>query len=108
MSWTLLQYEDSRGGRPVDEFLAALSEDDRGAVKAKLFYLQERGNELREPLSKNLGGRLLDLKVKSYRLFFCFKPGNKIVLLHAFAKKSQGTPWRELELARKRMQEVVR
>ena len=107
MSWTLRQYEDGRGGQPVEEFLASLSEDYRGAVKAKLFYLQARGNQLREPLSKSLGGGLFELRVKSYRLFFCFRPGNRIVLLHAFMKKSQTAPRRELELARKRMQEVI-
>ncbi len=107
MSWALQQYEDSRGDHPVEEFLASLSENDRGAVKAKLFYLQERGNLLREPLSKSLGGGLFELRVKAYRLFFCFKPENRIVLLHAFTKKSQSTPQRELELARKRMQEVI-
>jgi phage-related protein len=106
-SWTLQQYEDSRGKRPVEEFLVLLSEDDRGAVKAKLSYLQERGNQLREPHSKSFGEGLFELRAKAYRLFFCFRPGNRIVLLHAFTKKSQSTPRRELELARKRMQEVI-
>jgi phage-related protein len=105
VSWSLQQYEDGRGNRPVEEFLAALSDDDRGAVKAKLFYLQERGNQLREPLSKSLGGGLFELRVKSYRLFFCFKAGNKIVLLHAFTKKVRALRgetwnWRESECRR--------
>lgn len=106
MPWILQQYEDGRGGRPVEEFLESLSESDRGAVKAKLFYLRERGSQLREPLSKSLGDGLFELRVRSYRLFFCFRHGNRIVLLHAFRKKSQATPRRELEFARKRMQEV--
>jgi hypothetical protein len=46
MSWSLQQYQDSRGSRPVEAFLEALSETERAAVKAKLFYLQERGNQL--------------------------------------------------------------
>ncbi len=106
MPWVLQQYEDSGGTRSVEEFLESLSESDRGTVKAKLFFLQERGSQLREPLSKSLGGGLFELRVKSYRLFFCFRHGNRIILLHAFRKKSQATPRRELELARKRMQEV--
>jgi len=90
----------------VDEFLDSLSAGDRGLVKAKLFYLQERGSQLREPHSKSLGEGLLELRVRAYRLFYCFRPGSRIVVLHAFTKKSQATPRRELELARKRMQEV--
>ncbi|MCZ6907561.1 MAG: type II toxin-antitoxin system RelE/ParE family toxin [Deltaproteobacteria bacterium] len=33
----------------------------------------------------SLGGGLFELRVRSYRVFFCFKPGNRIVLLHAFS-----------------------
>jgi phage-related protein len=86
--------------------LESLPENDRGIVKAKLHFLEQRGNELREPLSKSLGEGLFELRVKAYRLLFCFKPGNRIIILHAFTKKTQRTPPRELELARKRMQEV--
>ncbi|SRR5258706_10999780 len=106
MSWTLQQYEDNRGARPVEEFLVTLAESERAVVKAKLFYLQERGNQLREPFTKSLGDGLFELRVHAYRIFFCFRSGNRIVLLHAFRKKSQTTPRRELDLARKRMQEV--
>lgn len=106
MPWTLQQFQDRRGARPVEEFLATLSETERAVVKAKLFYLQERGSQLREPLTKSLGNGLYELRVHAYRIFFCFKPGNHIVLLHAFRKKSQATPQRELDLARKRVLEV--
>lgn len=106
MPWLLQQYSDARGTRPIEVFLESLPDSDRGPVKAKLFYLQEKGSQLREPITKSLGEGLFELRVKSYRIFFCFKPGNRIVLLHAFAKKSQSTPRREMELARKRMQEV--
>jgi len=44
--------------------------------------------------------------VKASRIFYCFKPGGVIVLLHGFIKKSQKTPRREMEIAQKRMEEV--
>lgn len=106
MSWVVQQYEDPRGERPVEKFLGSLPEHDRGTIKAKLFYLQERGSQLREPLTKSLGGGLFELRVKAYRLLFCFRPGSRVILLHAFMKKGQKAPVRELELARKRMEEV--
>ncbi|MGH7871918.1 MAG: type II toxin-antitoxin system RelE/ParE family toxin [Candidatus Binatia bacterium] len=87
-------------------FLGTLSETERAVVKAKLFYPQERGSQLREPLTKSMGDGLYELRVHAYRIFFCFRPGNRIVLLHAFRKKSQATPRRELDLARKRISEV--
>ncbi len=39
--------------------------------------------------------------------FYCFVVGKRIVVLHAFIKKSQSTPDRELKLARKRMKECL-
>lgn len=106
MPWTLQQYEDNRGSHPVGDFIEALTETDRAIVKAKLAFLIERGNQLRQPFTKNLGDGLLELRAQAYRIFFCFRPGNRIVVLHAFRKKSQATPQRELALARKRIQEV--
>ena len=106
MIWTLQQYEDNRGARPVGDFVESLTDSDRAIVKAKLAYLLDRGNQLREPFTKSLGDGLFELRAQAYRIFFCFKPGNRIVLLHAFRKRSQSTPQRDLALARKRMQEV--
>jgi hypothetical protein len=40
------------------------------------------------------------------RAFYCFTLGRRIVVLHAFIKKSQQTPDRELKLARKRLKEL--
>jgi len=48
------------------------------------------------------------LRVKSARIFYCFKPGGVIVLLHGFTKKSQKTPRRELQIASIRMTEVLK
>jgi phage-related protein len=53
-----------------------------------------------------VGKGLFELRVKASRIFYCFKPGGVIVLLHGFMKKSQKTPRRELEIAQKRMEEV--
>ena len=42
----------------------------------------------------------------SARAFYCFAVGKDIVILHAFIKKTQTTPNRELQIARKRMLEA--
>jgi phage-related protein len=75
-------------------------------VRARLDFLAEVGNRAREPLSKSLGKGLFELRVKASRIFYCFKPGRVIVLLHGFTKKSQKTPQREIEIALKRMEEI--
>ncbi len=40
------------------------------------------------------------------RAFFCIKKGKVIIILSGFIKKVQKTPQKELDLARKRMEEV--
>lgn len=73
--------------------------------------LMEHGTNLRLPYSRTFGDGLFELRPRGKsgigRAFYCFLVGRRIVVLHAFVKKSQQTPERELKLARKRMKEVL-
>jgi phage-related protein len=73
--------------------------------------LSEHGPELRLPHSRMLGNGLLELRPRGRsgigRAIYCFVIGKRIVVLHAFVKKSQQIPDRELRLAKNRMQEVL-
>lgn len=106
MAWQLRHYLDRRGNSPVEEFIERLPERDRAKVRAGIAFLGEVGNRAREPLSKGLGKGLFELRVKSSRIFYCFKRSGVIVLLHAFTKKTQKTPKREMEIARRRLEEM--
>jgi phage-related protein len=52
-----------------------------------------------------------ELRVKSkdgaYRAFYCTASARGVIVFHAFVKKTQQTPPLELELARKRLEEVL-
>jgi len=104
--WKLECYLDARGSNPVNQFIESLPVNERASIRARIDFLGEIGNRAREPLSKSIGNGLFELRVKSIRIFYCFKPGGVIVLLHGFMKKSQKTPRRELEIALKRMEEA--
>lgn len=73
--------------------------------------LIEHGPNLRLPHSRAFGEGLFELRPKGRagigRAFYCFLVGKRVLVLHAFVKKSQQTPDRELKLARKRMKEVL-
>jgi len=73
--------------------------------------LVEYGPSLRVPYSRAFGDGLFELRPKGKsgigRAFYCFLIGRRVVILHAFVKKSRQTPNRELTLARKRMKEVL-
>ncbi|MGQ0651714.1 MAG: type II toxin-antitoxin system RelE/ParE family toxin [Betaproteobacteria bacterium] len=76
-----------------------------------LELLMEHGPSLRLPHSRALGEGLFELRPKGRagigRAFYCFVSGRRALILHAFVKKSQQTPDRELKLARKRMKGVI-
>ena len=73
--------------------------------------LAEHGPNLRLPHSRALGEGLFELRPRGRsgigRAFYCFVIGRRIVVVHAFIKKSRQTPDRELKLARKRAKELL-
>ena len=73
--------------------------------------LTEHGPSLRLPHSRAFGGGLFELRPRGRtgigRAFYCFLLGKRVVVLHAFIKKSQRTPDNELKMARKRLKEVM-
>ena len=72
--------------------------------------LMEHGPNLRLPHSRALGAGLFELRPRGRsgigRAFYCFLVEKRIVIVHAFVKKTEQTPDRELALARKRVKEL--
>jgi phage-related protein len=68
------------------------------------------GPDLGMPHTRAMGGGLFELRVKAgegiARVFFCTIVNRRIVVLHHFIKKSQKTPRRHLDIARKRLEEL--
>jgi phage-related protein len=73
--------------------------------------LMEHGPNLPLPYSRAFGDGLFELRPRGKsgigRALYCFLIGRRVVILHAFVKKSRQTPNRDLKLARKRMKEVL-
>jgi phage-related protein len=74
--------------------------------------MQAFGPHLEMPFTRPMGEGLFEVRAKGKegigRAFFCTAVGQTIVILHAFLKKTQKTPHRDLELARRRLREVRR
>jgi phage-related protein len=72
--------------------------------------LVEHGPNLRLPHSRAMGGGLFELRPRGSsgigRAFCCYLVGRRIVVVHAFIKKTQQTPEKELKLARKRIKDL--
>lgn len=73
--------------------------------------LIEHGPNLRLPHSRSMSDGLFELRSHGRsgigRAMYCFLVGKRIVVVHAFIKKSPQTPDRDLKLARKRVKELL-
>ena len=70
------------------------------------------GPDLGMPHTRVMGRGLFELRLKAAegiaRVFYCTVVGRRIVMLHQFTKKSEKTPRKELEIARRRMEEATK
>lgn len=72
--------------------------------------LVEFGPSLRMPHSRAFGDGLFELRPRGSsrigRALYCFLSDRRIIVVHAFIKKTQETADRKLKLARKRVKEL--
>ena len=105
-------YQKENGEIPMAEFLSKQT----GPMKAKIAFtidlLEEMGNGLREPFSKSLEDGILELRIKAgsdiSRVFYFFMVGNRAILTHGFIKKTQKTPRKEIDKAKKYREDFLR
>jgi phage-related protein len=99
-------YKVDSGKEPVREWLLSLDRNDRQIIGKDVQKI-EFGWPIGMPFSRNLEKGLYEARSNSSngriaRILFCIQK-NEMILLHAIIKKTQSTPDREKELARKRM-----
>lgn len=104
-------YERENGDIPVEKFLNSLDIKMRNKILMILNVLQEKGNQLREPYSKHLEDGIFEVrgKVRSdiSRVLYFFYYNGKIIVTNGFVKKTQKTPRKEIELAKKYRKEYL-
>jgi len=68
------------------------------------------GPNLGMPYTRPFGDGLFEIRAKGVegigRAFFCCVVGRRVIILHGFIKKTQTTPSKELEIARRRLKEI--
>ena len=76
-----------------------------------LDMIEQYGPTIGMPYTKPMGKGLFEIRSKGKegmgRSLFCTVKGQEIIVLHSFVKKTQKTPKREIDLARKRMKEIL-
>lgn len=104
-------YRTSEATEPVRDWLKGLGLDDRKTIGTDIQKV-EFGWPLGLPVCRSLGKGLWEVRSslargRIARVLFCFAD-DRTVLLHGFMKKTQKTPKPDLDIALKRMKDVVR
>lgn len=106
MAWGTVELEAE-----VEEWLLSLGPADFGHVAFYIELLAERGPLLDEPYSRQLGGKLRELRFylgrDQQRISYYLGAGQRAVLLTVF-RKQRGRERAEIERARRAMDRCIR
>ena len=108
----IIIFENKNGESSVKSLIEDLKKKEatnKGArislkkIREYIRVLKRFGTRAGEKYTKHIEGNIWELRPQSNRIFFFFWIENTIVLLHSFQKKSQKTPKKEIEQARRNM-----
>jgi phage-related protein len=104
-------YKSSAGKVPVLEWVREMEAADRKQIGLDLLRVQENW-PIGMPVCRSLGAGLWEVRCnliggRIARVLFCLAHG-EVYVLHGFLKTTQKTPLHDLDLAKKRMKEVLK
>jgi phage-related protein len=106
-------YRDKKGNEPVAEYISELAKkndkDSRiklNKIRDYLKVLSEYGTQAGEPYVKHLDGEIWELRPLRDRIFFVSWSNESYMLLHHFMKKTQKTPAKEIEKAKRELEDL--
>ena len=109
MVWRVNLFQTTRGNLPVKEFIEEQDRSTQTKIARSIRLLVDYGPFLKPPDIKKLQGKLYELRIPgkvAVRIFYTTVNG-EYYLLHAFKKKTQQIPLKELKTALDRIKEVV-
>src|SRR3989344_6934828 len=104
-TWKVRFFQTARGDSKVKNFIEEQDNATETKINLSIRLLIDYGPFLKPPDIRKLKDRLYELRIPgktSVRIFYTVIKG-EYYLLHAFKKKSQKTPPKELKLAVDRM-----
>lgn len=107
-----IEFHQSRSGRSYfEDFLDDLPKRDRSDILAMFEDIRKHGLKAIGCQFRQIDGKLWEIKVRTsgggWRFFYITLAADFIHVLHPYKKQGQKAPPREIEVARKRMKEVL-
>lgn len=107
-------YKDKKGNEPVLDYLRDLiqKKDKESRIKANkiqdyIEVLRQYGTHAGIPYVKHLEGEIWELRPLRDRILFIAWHNDSFILLHTFMKRTQKTPRREIEQAKRELADIV-
>lgn len=112
--YKILIYQNSKGESEVKDYILDLQKHQNKNNKinytkiiAYIRLLKENGVELVEPYVKHINEEIWELRPLRNRILFANLSNNIIILLSIFTKKTQKTPKKEIEKAKKFLNDYI-
>lgn len=112
--YSIFFYKDRSGKQELKDYLTKLNaKSDKNSrinfnkIRDYIKLLQIHGTALSEPFVKHIEGEIWELRPLRNRILFFTCYGNNIILLSHFIKKTQKTPKKELEKAKRMMKDYI-
>ena len=107
-------YKDKNGNEPVLDYMRELAskkgKDSRiklNKINDYIELLSQRGTRAGEPYIKHLDAEIWELRPLRDRILFIAWHNDSFILLHTFMKRTQKTPRREIEQAKRELADIV-
>jgi phage-related protein len=115
--YEVITYKDNAGRDEISDYMQELfkksehSKIDRiklDKIVQYLLYLEKMGTRIGAPFVKHIEGDIWELRPTDDRIFFFYWKNKTFVLLHHFKKMTQKTPKKEIEQAKRNMQNFLK
>jgi len=107
-------YQDPRGKRPIKDYLNSLAtktdKDSRvklGSIDYHIQALRKYGTRAGEKIVKHIVDDIWELRPLKDRILFFYWQDDTFILLHHFHKKTQKTPPKEIEQAKRNLNDFL-
>ena len=105
-NWTIIFYTNSRGDELVQDFIRNQDKQTKSKIARSINLISEYGPDLGMPHSRYMGEGIYELRVRGkneVRIFYIAVINNlEVIFIHAFKKRTQKTPQKELNIAKDR------
>lgn len=112
----IIFYQDKNGNSEFLNDLFALEKKEVINKDARIQYkqiilclnlLKEHGTRMSDKITKQIEGKLWELRPGYNRILYFFHKDNQFIILHMFRKKTNKTPKSEIEKAKKEIKDYL-